>query len=82
MYITKKVENFEKLKNIRSISTIYTTFAVNISQILWFNFALNSCIVWIFLIDEELRPRRNDLTSGRNTLVPYLKLYGIAFSLK
>ena len=82
MYITKKNKNFEMLKNIRSISTIYTTFTVNISQILWFNFPLNSFIVWIFLIDEELRPRRNDLTSGRNALVPFLKLYGIAFSLQ
>ena len=74
MYITKKLKNSKRLKNIKT---------------------LNSFIVRLFLIDEgrllhrilplkciELRPKRNDLTGGRNTLIPFLKSYGIGFSLK
>ena len=94
MYITKKVKNFKKLKNIKK------TTQRHIPHVQWifpkfFNFTLNSLIVWLFLIDEgrlfhrmhplkctELRPRRNDLTGGRITLVPFLKSYGIGFSLK
>ena len=74
MYITKKLKNSKRLKNIKT---------------------LNSFIVRLFLIDEgrlfhrilplkciELRPKRNDLTAGRNTLIPFLKSYGIGSSLK
>ena len=92
MYITKRL-NFKRLKNIKTsqrhtphVQWIFPKF---------FSFTLNSFIIWLFLIDEgrlfqrilplkciELRPRRNDLTGSRNTLISFLKSYGIGFSLK
>ena len=86
----KKVKNFKTVKNIKTsqwhiphIQWIFPKF---------FSFTLNFFIVWLFLIDKgrlfhgilplkciELRPKRNDLTGGRNTLIPFLKSYGIGF---
>ena len=95
MYITKKLKTFfKKLKNIKT-SQRHTPHGQWIFP-KFFSFTFNSFLVWLFLIDEgglfhrilslkcmELRPKWNDSTGGRNTLIPFLlKSYGIGFSLK
>ena len=93
MYITKMLKILKRLKNIKT-SQQYTPHVQCIFP-KFFSFTFNSFIVWLFLIDEgrlfhriiplkciELRPKRNDLTGGGNTLITFLKSYGIGFSLK
>ena len=81
MYITKVKNKKKRLNDTHHMDSEYFP-----------NFLV---LLWIHLIDEgrlfhrilflkciELRPKRNYLTGGRNTLIPFLKSYGIGFSLK